>query len=90
MPCSPKVTKSPGILARFVEQEVKEPQAEAELAKAEMTGTIGRILPTLDHFEEILLGKLTREEGIGWYSPAQKLHQFLSSGLPRSGMVLSS
>ena len=23
-------------------------------------------------------------------SPAQKLHQFLSSGLPRSGMVLSS
>jgi hypothetical protein len=31
-----------------------------------MTGTIGKILRTLDHSEEILLGKLTSEEGIGW------------------------
>jgi hypothetical protein len=36
------------------------------IAKAEMTGTIGRILPTLDNSEEILIGKLTSEEGIGW------------------------
>jgi len=36
------------------------------IAKAEMTGTIGRILPMVENSEETLLGKLTSEDGIGW------------------------
>jgi hypothetical protein len=39
------------------------------IAKAEMTGTIGRILPVLENSEEILLGKLTSDDGIGWPLP---------------------
>jgi hypothetical protein len=36
------------------------------IAKAELTGTIGRILPVVDNSEETMLGKLTSEDGIGW------------------------
>jgi hypothetical protein len=44
------------------------------IAKAELTGTIDRILPVLDNSEEILLGNLTNEEEIGWQGkPGQKI-----------------
>ena len=36
------------------------------IAKAEMTGQVGRILPTSDKAEDSFIGKLTSEEGIGW------------------------
>jgi hypothetical protein len=36
------------------------------IAKAEMTGQVGRILPMVENGEETMLGKLTSEEGIGW------------------------
>jgi ParB-like chromosome segregation protein Spo0J len=36
------------------------------IAKAELTGTIGSILPVVENGEETMLGKLTSEEGIGW------------------------
>jgi ParB-like nuclease domain len=36
------------------------------IAKAEMTGTIGRILPMVENGEETMLGKLTSDDGIGW------------------------
>jgi hypothetical protein len=39
------------------------------LAKAELTGNLGRILPTSERSEETLLGNLTSEEGIGWPRP---------------------
>jgi hypothetical protein len=44
------------------------------LAKAEMTGTLGRILPRVDNSEETLLGKLTSENGIGWYVTTNTSH----------------
>jgi hypothetical protein len=41
--------------------------------------------------ERYLFGASGKEAGTeGTPNPAQKLHQFLSSGLPRSGMVFSS
>jgi hypothetical protein len=36
------------------------------IAKAELTGGIGRILPISEHSEECLVGRLTSEDGIGW------------------------
>jgi hypothetical protein len=38
------------------------------IAKAELTGTIGRILPMVDNGEETMIGNLTTEDGIGWRS----------------------
>jgi hypothetical protein len=43
------------------------------IAKAELTGGLGRILPTSPHGEEILLGNITSEEGIGWRAILQKI-----------------
>jgi hypothetical protein len=37
------------------------------IAKAEMTGSLGKILPTSPHGEDIMLGNLTSEERIGWH-----------------------
>jgi hypothetical protein len=36
------------------------------IAKAGMTGTLGKIFPTLDNSEETLLGNFTSAEDIGW------------------------
>jgi hypothetical protein len=36
------------------------------LAKAELTGNLGKILPTSPRGEEIMVGNLTHEDGIGW------------------------
>jgi hypothetical protein len=36
------------------------------IAKAELTGSLGKILPTSPHGEVIMLGNLTSEDGIGW------------------------
>jgi hypothetical protein len=36
------------------------------MAKAELTGTIGKILPMVENSEETMLGNLTSEKGIGW------------------------
>jgi hypothetical protein len=70
------------------------------IAKAELTGTIGRILPTLDNSEEILLGKLTSAGGYvslhrltivqprGRHRPCRRLWRQASVALP--GVLLNT
>jgi hypothetical protein len=55
------------------------------IAKAERTGTLGRILPGVDNSEKTLLGKLTSEEGIGWRSLRPWVSRWSRTWRERSG-----